>query len=38
MKGFGDIKFMGDKIFKQADSKLEMDNKDMDINGDVCKL
>ena len=38
MKGFGDIKFVGDKIYEQADSKLNLDNDNVEINGDVYKL
>ena len=38
MKGFGDIKFLGDKIYEQADSKLDLDNEDIEIDGDVSKL
>merc|ERR1711954_323479 len=38
MRGFGDIKFVGDKIYEQVDSKLDLDNEDIEINGDVYKL
>ena len=38
MRGFGDIKFVGDKIYEQADSKLDLDNEDIEIDGDVYKL
>merc|ERR1712239_109144 len=38
MRGFGDIKFDGDKIYEQADSKLNLDDKHIEINGDVYKL
>merc|ERR1711942_463600 len=38
MRGFGDIKFDGDKIYEQADSKLNLDNEDIEIDGDVYKL
>merc|ERR1711954_302178 len=38
MRGFGDIKFVGDKIYEQADSKLHLDNRDIEIDGDVYKL
>ena len=38
MRGFGDIKFVGDKIYEQADPKLDLDNEDIDIDGDVYKL
>ena len=38
MKSFGYIKFVGDKIYEQADSKLELDNDHIEIDGDVYKL
>merc|ERR1711954_203567 len=38
MRGFGDIKFVGDKIYELADSKLNLDDDDIEINGDVYKL
>merc|ERR1711954_427497 len=38
MRGFGDIKFDGDKIYEQADSKLNLDDKHIEIGGDVYKL
>merc|ERR1711942_630333 len=38
MRGFGDIKFVGDKIYEQVDSKLDLDNEDIEIDGDVYKL
>merc|ERR1712081_103931 len=38
MRGFGDIKFDGDKIYVQADSKLNLDDKHIEIGGDVYKL
>ena len=38
MRGFGDINFVGDKIYEQADSKLYLDDKHIEINGDVYKL
>ena len=38
IRGFGDIKFVGDKIYEQADSKLDLDNEDIEIDGDVYKL
>ena len=38
IKGFGDIKFVGDKIYEQTDSKLNLDNGDIDIDGDIYKL
>merc|ERR1711954_357951 len=38
MRGFGDIKFVGDKIYERADSKLYLDNEDIEINGDVYRL
>merc|ERR1711954_370412 len=38
MRGFGDIKFVGDKIYEQVDSKLDLDDKHIEIGGDVYKL
>ena len=38
MRGFGDIKFEGDKIYEQVDSKLNLDDKHIEIDGDVYKL
>ena len=38
MRGFGDIKFDGDKIYEQVDSKLNLDDKHIEIGGDVYKL
>ena len=38
MRGFGDIKFEGDKIYEQADSKLNLDDDDIEIDGDVFKF
>merc|ERR1712239_107713 len=38
MRGFGDIKFDGDKIYEQAYSKLNLDDKHIEIDGDVYKL
>ena len=38
MRGFGVIKFVGDKIYEHADSKLGLDNDDIEIDGDVYKL
>merc|ERR1711954_456526 len=38
MRGFVDIKFVGDKIYEQTDSKLDLDNEDIEIDGDVYKL
>merc|ERR1712081_71962 len=33
MRGFGDIKFVGDKIYKQKYSELGLDNDDIEIDG-----
>merc|ERR1712081_10309 len=38
MRGFGVIKFVDDKIYEQADPKLDLDNEDVEIDGDVYKL
>ena len=38
MKGFGDIKLVGDKIYEPKDSKLDLDFEDIEIDGDVYKL
>merc|ERR1711954_360702 len=38
MRGFGVIKFVDDKIYEQADPKLDVDNEDIEIDGDVYKL
>merc|ERR1712081_107995 len=38
MRGFGDIKFDGDKIYVQTDSKLNLDDKHIEIGGDVYIL
>merc|ERR1712081_122971 len=38
MRGFGVIKFVDDKIYEQADPKLDLDNEDIEIDGDVYKL
>merc|ERR1712239_102845 len=38
MRGFGDIKFVDDKIYEQADPKLDLDNEDVEIDGYVYKL
>merc|ERR1712115_523075 len=38
MGGFGVIKFVDDKIYEQADPKLDLDNEDVEIDGDVYKL
>merc|ERR1711954_229357 len=35
MRGFGVIKFVDDKIYEQADPKLDLDNEDIEIDGDV---
>ena len=38
MKGFGDIEFVGHKIYKRTDSDLDLDNGDIEIDDDVYKL
>ena len=38
MKGFGNIKFESDKIYEQIDSELDLDNDDIEIDGDIYKL
>ena len=38
MQGFGDIKIVGDKIYEQVDSKMDLDNGDIEIDGDIYKL
>merc|ERR1711954_222303 len=38
MRGFGDIKFVGDKISEQTDLELGLDNDNIEIDGDVYKL
>ena len=38
MKGFGDIKFIGDEIYEGVESKLDLDNEDIEIDGDIYKL
>ena len=37
MKGFGDIKFVGDKTHERADSKIDLDHEDIEIDGYVYK-
>ena len=32
MKGFGDIKFVGDEIYEWTDSDLDLDNEDIEID------
>ena len=38
MRGFGVIKFVGHEIYERADSKLDLDNEDIEIDGNVYKL
>merc|ERR1712115_279012 len=38
MRGFGVIKFVDDKIYEQADPKLDLEDEDIEIDGDVYKL
>ena len=38
MQGFGDIKVVGNKIYELVDSKLDLDNENIEIDGDVYKL
>ena len=34
IKGFGDIKFVGDKIYEQTDSEINLDNDNIEIDGE----